>query len=158
MSLMSALMVWGLVSQVMLNQPFGNNPAPDWGLYLSTALVVLLDVLMVTMYLELKVSVSGLEYRFFPFVGKKKVSWHQIEQVYVRQYKPIGEYGGWGIRFQPGRRSRALNVSGTIGLQLVFKDGARLLIGTQKGNELEAALALTNGPYADVDWPGKKSI
>jgi len=52
----------------------------------------------------------------------------------VRKYKPLLEYGGYGIR--GFGNNRALNISGNTGLQLVFKDGRKLLIGTKKGHEM----------------------
>ncbi|MBK8703741.1 MAG: hypothetical protein IPN33_08970 [Saprospiraceae bacterium] len=65
-----------------------------------------------------------------------------MAKVYVRQYKPIAEFGGWGLRYSMSGKGRALNVSGNMGLQLEFKDGKKLLIGTQKPKEIE--LVLTN--------------
>jgi hypothetical protein len=52
----------------------------------------------------------------------------------VRKYKPLLEYGGYGIR--GFGNNRALNIAGKTGLQLIFKDGRKLLIGTQKGLEM----------------------
>ncbi len=152
---LTALMAWGLISQIILDIPFGNNPGPDWMLFLSFGLVAALDLLLLTLSLEFRVYKSSLEYRFFPFIGWKNIGWHQVDKVYVREYRPVAEYGGWGIRFQPGRRSRALNVSGRIGLQIIYKDGSRLLIGTQRPHEIEDILVRTDSPYADIDWPGK---
>ena len=56
----------------------------------------------------------------------------------VRQYKPLSEYGGWGLRY--GSSGKAYNVSGNIGIQLHFKDGSTLLIGTNKKEEVEVVL------------------
>jgi hypothetical protein len=58
-----------------------------------------------------------------------------LAEVKVREYRPLAEYGGWGVR--GFGKNRALNVSGNFGLQLVMKDGAKMLIGTQKPQELE---------------------
>lgn len=156
MVFLTALMVWGLISQLILDKPIGNNPGPDWFLFLSLLLVLAIDVLLFSTYLEVKIYKKRIEYRFYPFISWKCLRWDEVEQAYVRKYRPIGEFGGWGIRIQPGRRSRALNVSGNIGLQLVMKNGAKLLIGTRNGNAMESALASTDGPYADVEWPGKE--
>ena len=38
----------------------------------------------------------------------------------------------------------ALNISGDMGIQLVFKDNSSLLIGTQKPEEAQKALTLIN--------------
>ena len=65
-------------------------------------------------------------------------SWAELEEIYVREYSPISEFGGWGWRF--GMGGKAYNISGDQGIQLVFKNGKKLLIGTQK--PVEAAEAL----------------
>jgi hypothetical protein len=51
------------------------------------------------------------------------------------------EYGGWGIKYGFGGQGLVYNVSGEIGLQLKFKEGEPLLIGTQKGEEIKQILA-----------------
>ena len=63
-----------------------------------------------------------------------------LSEYYARTYRPIWEYGGWGIRCSFGK-GKAYNVSGNKGVQLVFKSGKRLLIGSQRADELEEALS-----------------
>jgi hypothetical protein len=76
--------------------------------------------------------------RFIPFHLKEIfIAWNQLDECYIRTYSPLGEYGGWGIKYGLGGAGKVYNVSGNQGLQLVFKDGARLLIGTQKPLELQ---------------------
>ena len=58
--------------------------------------------------------------------------------MFARPYSPIGDYGGWGLRGLAG--NKAYNVWGSEGLQLVFKSGNRLLLGTQHPAELREAL------------------
>jgi hypothetical protein len=51
------------------------------------------------------------------------------------QYRPIADHGGWGIR--SGRDGeRALTARGNRGVRLVLADGTRLLIGSQRPEEL----------------------
>jgi len=57
-----------------------------------------------------------------------------LDKVYLRKYSPIGEYGGWGFRYG------AYNIKGSQGLQLKFKNGKMLLIGTQRPEELQKVL------------------
>lgn len=93
-------------------------------------------VLFVILRLDTKVDAEGVHYRFFPFqLNYKLKKWDEIEKANVRQYKPIYEYGGWGIR--GWGKDKARNVSGNMGLQLELKNGDKLLIGTQKGEEIE---------------------
>ena len=56
-------------------------------------------------------------------------------------YSPIADYGGWGIKGMPG--NSALNARGNRGVRLTLRDGKRLLIGSQKPDELAAALSHT---------------
>ena len=64
---------------------------------------------------------SGISYRFFPFQFKiHRHNWEDIEEVYIRKYKPILEFGGWGVRHSL-INGKAINVSGNIGLQIILK-------------------------------------
>jgi hypothetical protein len=65
-------------------------------------------------------------------------NWEEIKSANIRTYKPLMEYGGWGIR--GFGNNRALNISGNKGLQLEFKNGKKLLIGTEKSTEMESIL------------------
>jgi hypothetical protein len=48
------------------------------------------------------------------------------------------EYGGWGIRY--GRKGRAYNVSGNMGLDLTLKPSKSFLIGTQTPDSIRYAM------------------
>ena len=53
-------------------------------------------------------------------------------------YAPLAEYGGWGIR--GWGRKIALNARGNRGVQLVLDNGSRVLVGSQRPQELVQAL------------------
>ncbi|MHC4739433.1 MAG: DUF6141 family protein [Planctomycetota bacterium] len=96
-------------------------------------------VLFFALKLETEVRGDGLYIRFYPFHLKfKRFGVEELSEYYAREYRPILEYGGWGIRW--GRKGRAYNVSGNKGVQLVFKNGKQLLIGSQREKELEDAI------------------
>lgn len=101
-----------------------------------TALVLILFLIM---SLRTKITKDGIIYSYTPFVKEKQLKWDELEKVWVRKYKPIREYGGWGLRIGFGK-GKAYNIWGTKGLQLVFKNGKQLLIGTQKPKELATFL------------------
>ena len=46
--------------------------------------------------------------------------------------------GGWGFRW--GSSGRAYNLRGNRGVQLTLADGGRLLLGSQRADELAAAI------------------
>lgn len=110
-------------------------------LFFSALTLTLTSVLFGIMKLETAIDVNGISVRFFPFHLKKKhFNWDQLESCSIRTYKPVIEYGGWGIRKTFSGKGTAYNVKGKVGLQLVFKNGDRLLIGTQKAEELNEVL------------------
>jgi len=62
-----------------------------------------------------------------------------IQRLEVVTYRPIADYGGWGIR--SGRDGeRVLNARGNRGVRLDLSDGTRLLIGSQRPEALASAL------------------
>lgn len=102
--------------------------ALGFGIY---AVLALIPMALVT--LKTTITEDGLEVRFWPFI-RKRIFKSEIKDIYVRSYSPIGEYGGWGIRF--GSNGRAYNMMGNRGLQLELHSGEKILIGTQNPEEL----------------------
>jgi hypothetical protein len=104
------------------------------GLWFAVITILFFSISFYFFILETKVNEKGIEVRFFPFhFSFITISWDQLEKVELRQYNPLKEYGGWGLRY--GSRGKAYNVSGNIGVQLFFKNGNSLLIGTNKKKE-----------------------
>ncbi len=104
-------------------------------------ITLLVTFLISQVSLDTQVRKDGIYVRFFPFrLSFKQYSWTQITRAYIREYNPLMEYGGWGMRYGFFGRGRALNVVGNKGLQLEFTDGTKLLIGTQEPAQLEAVL------------------
>jgi hypothetical protein len=101
--------------------------------------VLLVAGLFAWLRLDTRLDAQGLTYRMRP-LGWTRLDWSQIRTAQVRTYSPLGEYGGWGIRGLFAQ-NRALNVAGSQGLQLELTDGRRLLLGTQRPEELQQALA-----------------
>ena len=94
--------------------------------------------LFFVMRLVTEVHPDGIYLGFFPF-SSQKIMYTTIVDHRVREYRPIREYGGWGIRFN--RSGRAYTVSGNLGVQLELSNGKGLLIGTKDPNELLRAIS-----------------
>jgi len=89
--------------------------------------------------LVVQVDEGTVRYKFFPyFSGFRSIIKENVEKLYVRKYRPIWEFGGWGYRIRLG--GKAFNIVGNWGLQIHFKNGKQLLIGTQKPKELDKAI------------------
>jgi hypothetical protein len=119
-------------------EPLDEDPAPDW---LVVALWIFLGLVLPLYFwwfrLETDVNAERLQVRMPPLV-RREFRATDIAGFETRTYRPIREYGGWGIRGWGS--NRAYNISGNQGLQLVLKDGRRVLIGTQRPDELESAV------------------
>ena len=139
------IVIWGygIVCQLIFNKPWGNNPMSDSMLIIISLLVlVFMMTLTLLMYYARLITVvryDGLFIRFIPFhLSFHSISLEEVTHCEVREYKPIREYGGWGIRY--GKAGKAYNVSGNKGVLFVFANGKKLLIGSQKPEELYNAI------------------
>jgi len=131
--------IWGFVQQIIMEIPFGNNPASNITLLLLLLAPLLIFGFFLSLTLHTRVDQHGISYRFAPIHRKERlIKWESVKQVHVRKYKPIAEYGGWG--FRQGRSGMALNIAGSMGLQLVLKDGKKILLGTQRPDKLKMTL------------------
>jgi hypothetical protein len=102
-----------------------------------------LPILFWQMRLITRITEEGVYVRFIPFHFKEQFyPWESIESAQVRTYSPLMEYGGWGIKYGFNGQGKVYNVAGDQGLQLVFKSGEKLLIGTQKPTEIQAAVKM----------------
>jgi hypothetical protein len=102
--------------------------------YISVSTAMLLSGILVMTKLTTRIDTDGIYFRLFPFqLRSRYIQWHEIASVEVRNYKPIKEFGGWGLRWS--RDGKAYSVRGNEGIQLTLKDKKRILIGTQRPNE-----------------------
>ncbi len=120
----------------------GNPPNTGEFFWLIVGIIIpiIIAALFAFLKLETQVRNDGLYIRFFPFhIRFKKFPWEDLSEAYARQYRPLWEYGGWGIRYSI-RFGKAYNTRGNEGVQLVFNNGKKLLIGSQNAQELEEAI------------------
>ncbi len=126
-------------------------------LIVSSVILVSVTLFIFSLKLETRIDEKGMSYQFWPFHLKaKNIPWESLEECSIRRYSPILEYGGWGIRgliklrvFGINKNGEAYNVKGNIGIQMVLKDGRRILIGTQKTEK--AKQVLNNYSYKLTD-------
>jgi hypothetical protein len=134
---------WAIIQQIVLGRPWGNHPTSDAALIGITAMVLPiafgLRVLFYYCGLTTTVRRDGVYLRFSPFHRREMpVNLRDAVRFEARTYSPLREYGGWGIRM--GYKRRAYNVAGNRGVQIEYKDGSRLMIGSQRPEELEQAI------------------
>ena len=137
----NGLFLFGVFKQVIGGHQFGDKPMSNTGLLIATGLTLLLTILFANSRLETIIKKDGIYVRFFPFHIKfKHYTWNSLTKSFVRQYSAITEYGGWGLRLGLFGKGTAFNVSGDKGLQLEFANNKKLLIGTNKPDQLTDTL------------------
>lgn len=111
-----------------------------------TAGAFALPSLLVLSTLETVITSDEIRIRFRPFKWKwKHIPFSEILHAHVRAYDPLGDFGGWGIRYAGKKEGWCYNARGKMGLQLEFSDGKRLLIGTQDAERLsEIVVSIVN--------------
>lgn len=135
-----AFPLFGIFREMRSEHPF-SNPEDNTGFIISLVVLSCVAALFFIFRLETQITNTGINARFFPLHLKyQQFRWTEMEQVYVRKYSPISEFGGWGLRYSLSSAGKAYNISGNQGIQIVFKDGKKLLIGTNKPEEAAEAL------------------
>jgi hypothetical protein len=139
---LAGLAIYGMVQQLILGKPFGDNPASD------TVLVIIVvvfgfgfPVFFYMINLTTEVRSDGLYIRFFPLhLSFRRIPLEDLKAYEARTYSALREYGGWGIRW--GWGGKAYNVRGNRGVQVELSNGERILIGSQRAEQLAEALDL----------------
>lgn len=143
-----ALFSHGLYQQLYLGEPWGNNPTSDRTLLITAVLVFAFAVGLLAALLALRLSIfvdtTHLHVRFLPFL-RRSIPLDQITRCEARTYRPLREYGGWGVRWGWGGRGWVYSVSGNRGVQLEFVSGKRLLIGSRRPEQLANAITSAMG-------------
>ena len=133
---------YGLIQQLILKEPFGDNPASDTNLTMAAVTTFVVGggstLLLYKMKLTTKLDSNCLHIVFSP-LRRRDIPLSDIYRWEARTYNPIRDYGGWGIKV--GRRGWAYNVSGNRGVELELTNGKKLLIGSQRSEELSAAIS-----------------
>lgn len=139
LALISLVFVFAFVQQVIFDKPFGVRPMSNTGILAALLFLAIFNLLFYNMKLVTTIDEDAISVRFYPFhFFPKRFEWSQLSDVIVRQYNPLKEYGGWGLRGF-GKRS-VMTVSGSWLIEVVFVNNQSLLIGTCKPQEAEEAL------------------
>jgi len=85
------------------------------------------------MYLLTVIREDGIQIKFFTFTDFI-IPFNKIKDYKIRVYRPIIDYGGWGISFS--KFGKAYTISGKIGLHIELSNGKKILIGTQNPDAL----------------------
>ncbi|WP_024479996.1 hypothetical protein [Cellulophaga baltica] len=110
------------------NFSFSLIPSNDFWISLGLMLVVL--ILFMLLKLKTTLSQDYIQVSFFPFFTKKW-NWSEINTAEIVTYGFVG----YGIRLSL-KYGTVYNIKGNQGLAIHLKNGKKLMVGTQKPEEL----------------------
>jgi hypothetical protein len=89
--------------------------------------------------LETEIRADGIYFRTWPIYRSfRRISWAEIGRYGPRSYRPLREFGEWGIRWVPGKL--AYDVSGDQGVWIGRTNGRSILVGSQRVEEFLIAI------------------
>jgi Family of unknown function (DUF6141) len=109
--------------------------------YLLITVVTILIILnfLLPFNLITQIRTDGIYVRFPPLQPSfVKFYWGDVSEVYIRNYDALSEYFGYGIRISP--QGTGYIVAGNTGIQIIFKNGNKVLVTTQKPGEINDIL------------------
>ena len=123
--------VYGIYKQIYQGEVIGDKPMSNLGLIVFVIFMLLFLLLFWLFKLTTEINTKEIKIQFFPLVNKV-VEWKDVKSAQVLNY---GFVGGWGIRLFT-KYGTVYNIKGNKGLALELKNGKKLLVGTQKMEEL----------------------
>lgn len=133
----------GMLQQLVTGRPWGDEPLPNGALVGVGVFAIGIPLFVAWLLLAAKLTTivgdATLHVGLWPIHRKpKEIDLLKVTKVEARAYRPLRDYGGWGVR--RGRSGAAYNVSGDRGVMLTHDDGETLLIGSQRDAELAEAI------------------
>ena len=124
----------------------GRTGSLEFALGLVIGLAFLMILIVFLLHMTTEVTPTGVRVWFgWAPTYRRIVSIGTVRSIEVVTYRPIADYGFWGIR--AGRDGdRALIARGNRGVRLELTDGTRLLIGSQRSEALALAMEHTLRP------------
>jgi len=132
---------YALIIQLGLGRPFGDKPMPD-SVLIVFWLIFGIGLPVAAFYSRLITEVrgDGVYFRYVPFhFSFRQIPFADMIQFEARTYRPLREFGGWGIRLN-FKGGRAYTVSGNQGVQFKLTGGRQILIGSQHPQVLAQAI------------------
>lgn len=127
---LSNWMMVGLLLVVLLFLLY-RGTAAEWHARNLVGMIILVTIVLLLFSVRLRTHIdrAGVHVDFRPFVWNQTWRWEDIESIHVKKYS-FWDYGGWGYRI--GRSGMAYTTKGLYGFQVTFKNGKKIMVGTQK--------------------------
>ena len=124
-----------LASAVMGTDRPGAIPA----LVLAVSIVAFVALLFGLARLDVDVDEQAIHIAFHMLWPTRHIPLGDVRSARATQYAPLA-WGGWGVHYM-FLRGWAFNTGGNEGVLVETADGGRVMIGSQRAGDLEAAIA-----------------
>lgn len=117
------------------------EPAKEAILPMAVSLLTIgvVFILILSLRLKTRIDNTGITAYFSPLgFSRKRFSWNDVEECYIRKYYALREFGGRGLRAK--RKKKAYTVTGNQGIQIRTKNKRVFLIGTQKPEDAKTVI------------------
>jgi hypothetical protein len=127
-----------VVAVIVLASLLSSGASTLWGAVIALGSLGLVAALILAASLETTVDRDVITVAFHFLWPKRRIPISEVRKAEATKYSPLLDYGGYGVRL--GFRGWAWSVSGDEGVLVETNDGSRLMIGSQRPKELEAAI------------------
>ena len=157
--LAAALPAWGLLFGILL-EPIRSDARAMSGILGTWFFIgVALPAFVTAVKLTTEVRADGVYYCFSPLhLSFRRIGFDEMGRYEALRYRPLLEYGGWGLRIR--YRRRAYSISGDRGVRFTLPDGRTILLGSLKAEAFASAISrareergLHPQPDPAVRWP-----
>lgn len=138
-------LIYGIYWQIVKGEPWGNEPLSDRGLIFLflfvLACLALMIFILLSLKLELRIDEQGIHYRFVPVKNKwQLITKEEIAEYHLEKRFRLLDTAGFGHHRNRLSRTRSFRIRGGNHLSLKFRNGQKLLLGTQNLSEIEWAM------------------
>lgn len=138
----SGMIIFLLVSlyyQLILEKPVGSEPLSDAEFIILSVITIPILLFIIWLFFVMKLTVkideNKIYVKFYPLM-KREYLIDDIESFEIKEFNPIIDFGGWGLRYSIRWRTTGFIMRGKVGVHIHFKNKKNILIGSQKSNEL----------------------
>ncbi|MDZ7717606.1 MAG: DUF6141 family protein [Balneolaceae bacterium] len=135
----SALIWYLTYQQFILDNPVGSNSAPDSVMIIIWIVIGIgFPLALFSMKLIIKIDSENFYYRLFPLhLRMHSYRLADIESMETVTYRPILDFGGWGIRW--GRKGKGYIISGKKGVKVYLRAGRPVYFSSDEPEEVVRA-------------------
>ncbi|MEW6195359.1 MAG: hypothetical protein AB1521_09400 [Bacteroidota bacterium] len=138
----SGMIIFQIVSfyyQFILKKPIGSDPLSDTEFIILFVITIPILLFVIWLFFVIKLTVKVDEQKifvkFYPLM-KKEFLLSEIESFEIKEFNPVIDFGGWGLRYSIRWRTTGYIMKGKVGVHIHFKNKKNILIGSQRANEL----------------------